>query len=141
MNATATHKPIRTNTEEITVDATDLRFGDYIPGVGTISNHPAPEMDLGVVVETIAYDPEADRNRFSVDYYDGPQTVIRQTNPNPGWEVPVEFIGDLETYRANQATHNFAYDEDGARCWECDARPGGAYGGWPCGTELPRLGG
>jgi hypothetical protein len=38
-------------------------------------------------------------------------------------------------------THQFGYSmdpDDGARCDNCDCRPGSVSAGYPCGTNVPR---
>lgn len=49
---------------------------------------------------------------------------------------PVPFKGTKEEQMKNYRTHNF--NNEYARCMECDCRPWGEVANYPCGTEPPR---
>lgn len=53
---------------------------------------------------------------------------------------PQEFPGTEEEAKANRATHFFfSFDEEPARCSDCDCRSSSVVADWPCGTDVPRV--
>jgi hypothetical protein len=46
---------------------------------------------------------------------------------------PRKFNGTAEQADANFRTHYF--DNEDARCWNCDCRPWGLWASWPCGVS------
>lgn len=53
--------------------------------------------------------------------------------------TPVPFKGTAEERAANQATHLFVADDDGGRCFHCDAREASYSADYPCGTPVPTM--
>ena len=53
---------------------------------------------------------------------------------------PRKFPGTPEEAAQNFKTHSFHYDDDDARCWNCDCRPFGAWASWPCGIDPEEVG-
>lgn len=52
--------------------------------------------------------------------------------------VPVAFSGTEEERQSNRESHNFSYDCEEVRCFNCDSRPSHTAADYPCGTKVPR---
>jgi hypothetical protein len=51
---------------------------------------------------------------------------------------PIPFQGSDEERKANRESHNFSYDYEEVRCFNCDCRPSHRAASYPCGAEVPR---
>jgi hypothetical protein len=51
---------------------------------------------------------------------------------------PIAFQGSEEERQTNRDSHNFSYDYEEVRCFDCDCRPSHVAADYPCGTEPPR---